>query len=131
MYSTKPNGVDMEVRIDNFSGKKASVFGVTTRGEEIQVGYLVAEDDGFHFRYNRGVAAGVTGWISAFWHTQEFAALKTKAEEQYKASLRAESEFYLEVKEALVAEGRAEHVAANLINTEMKLMEQAKRLAVI
>lgn len=44
---------------------------------------------------------------------------------------KAESEFYLEVKEELMAEGKAEHVAANLINTEAKLLEQARRLGVI
>lgn len=44
---------------------------------------------------------------------------------------KAESEFYIEVKEALMAEGRAEHVAGNLIRTEALLLEQARRLEII
>lgn len=44
---------------------------------------------------------------------------------------KAESEFYLEVKEALMAEGKAEHVANNLIRTEALLLEQARRLEII
>lgn len=42
-----------------------------------------------------------------------------------------ESEFYLEVKQALMDEGKAEHVAANLIDTEAKMMAQARRTGVI
>ncbi len=45
--------------------------------------------------------------------------------------LKNESEFFVEVKEALVAEGKAEHVATNLIDTEAKLLAQAKRLGII
>lgn len=46
-------------------------------------------------------------------------------------AVKAESEFYVEVKDALVAEGRAEHVAASLIDTEQKLLAQARRLEII
>lgn len=40
-------------------------------------------------------------------------------------------EFREEVLEALCAEGKARHVAANLTNTELKLRAEARRLGVI
>lgn len=72
--------------------------------------------------YGRAVVKEYQGrWNSA----------KAAQDEQVKKIIAAESEFYLEVKEALMAEGKAEHVAANLINTEAKMLAQAKRLGVI
>ena len=125
----------MQVRIEKFSGKKAEVYGVTTRGEELLVGHLAKEDDGFHFYYNRSTARGITSWIRDFWTTPEFKAEKAKAEAEYIASCKAEAagdaEFRDEVMAELIAEGKAAHVAANLTNTPQKLMAEAKRVGVI
>jgi hypothetical protein len=47
------------------------------------------------------------------------------------AQARADHELQLEVVQALMAEGKARHVAENLTNTEVKLLAEARRLEVI
>lgn len=123
------------VRIEAFKDGRAAVYGVDTRGCELLAGHLALEADGFHFYYKRGAVRGITRWIKDFWHSPEFQTLKAQAAAAEAAKLAAqdsaEFDFRQEVIDALLAEGKALHVAANLTNTQVKLMAEARRTGVL
>lgn len=71
---------------------------------------------------------------------QEFAALAAKEAEHKKAiegnpavgpTIDPDADLRIDTIDALVAEGKARHVAAELTNSHAKLMAQAKRLDII
>ena len=118
------------VRIEEFVNHKAEVFGLDSRGKEIRVGYL-SDDENFTFRWKKSEVSGVNRWLSSGEFQDELDKVRAKLVAQDVKKAEAHSEFYFEVHAELMAEGKASHVAANLINSEVKLLAEAKRLGVI
>lgn len=72
-----------------------------------------------------------TGRVAQRLVNEIYAELAIRKTNQQIALMRADAELTEEVVQALVAEGRAEKVARELVNTEAKMLAQAKRLEII